>query len=315
METKIKHLISSSDLAKKDYDEMLRRFNYFKNKGVSPDLARGKIVSTLFFQPSTRTMNAFQSAIIRMGGGWIGVMGEKGLSMEKGESFEDTIREYSCFSDLIALRHPDDDSAERAAKHSFVPVLNCGSGSREHAVGTPWIVMMMSYYLKKQESFQGLKIGIYGTPEINRATKSIVPILGMYGVELFIDDLGHFPLPKEIEEKAKANGLKSLKYDKLDNFIGDVDILFLTRGLQKGIIPPDKFPKEKEEMILKSYKPITKEHMKRMKKDAILYMIKPRIFEVERDVDEDPRAAYAKREPYIESMASIISFYLNIEIG
>jgi aspartate carbamoyltransferase catalytic subunit len=309
----IKHLVSSSDLTKKDYDELLRRQAIIQRDGISPDWARGKVAATLFFQPSTRTMNAFQSGMLRMGGGWIGVTGTQGISMEKGESFEDTIREYGCFADLIALRHEDDDSAERAAAHSFVPVLNCGSGSREHAVGTPWIVMMLNGYLGKP--LDGLKVGIYGTPEINRATKSIVPILGMYGVDLFIDDLGHFPLPKEVEEKAKKNGLKSLQYDKLENFIGDVDILFLTRGLQKGIIPPDKFPKEKEEMILKKYKPITKKDVKKMKKDAILYMIKPRIFEVELDVDSDPRAVYAKQEKYVDAISALITYYLGIDIG
>lgn len=308
----IKHLVSSDDLTKEDYDELLRRFNYFVENGISPDLCRGKIVSTLFFQPSTRTMNAFQAGILRLGGGWIGVTGEKGLSMAKGESFEDTIREYSCFSDLIVLRHPDDDSADRAAKSSYVPVLNGGSGSREHAIASPWVVLTMVYYLKRP--LQGLKIGIYGTPEINRCIKAMMPIFGMYGMEVVIDDLGHFPLPKEVEEKAKANGLKSLKYDKLDNFIGDVDILFLTRGLQKGIIPADKFPKEKEELILKSYKPITKEHMKKLKKDSILYMLKPRIFEVEKDVDPDPRATHSKKEPYNEMGAALITYYLGIEI-
>lgn len=308
----MKHLISSKDLSKQDYDEILRRFDYFDTNGISPELAKGKIVSTLFFQPSTRTMNMFQSSIIRLGGGWIGVTGEAGLSMEKGESLEETIREYSCFSDLIALRHPDDDSAERCAPYSYVPLLNCGSGSREHAVATPWVICNMYHYLKRP--FDGLKVGIYGTPEINRVTKAMVPIFGFYGVELFVDDLGNFPIPKEIEQEAIKNGLKGIHYDKLDNFIGDVDILFLTRGLQKGIIPADKFPKEKEEMILKTYKPITKEHMKKMRKDAILYMLKPRIFEVEKDVDDDPRAMYAKKEPYSTLGAALLTFYLGIDI-
>jgi len=308
----MRHLISSSDLTKKDYEELLRIFEHFSKKGIRPDLARGKIGATLFFQPSTRTMNAFQAGMLRMGGGWIGVTGEQGISMEKGESFDDTIREYSCFADFIALRHPDDDSAERAAKVSYVPILNCGSGSREHAVGSPWMIMLMQHYLKR--SIKNLKIGIYGTPEINRATKALVPILGMYGADLYIDDLGHFPVPKDIEEKARKNGLKDLHYGKLDDFIGEIDILMVTRGLQKGIIPPDKFPKEKEEMILKLYKPITKDHMKKLRKDAILFMLKPRIFEIETDVDSDPRACYSKQEPWNELGAAVAAYYLNIKI-
>lgn len=309
---KPKHLVSSLDIPKAGYDEIIRRCNIFVDKGISPDMCRGKIVATLFFQPSTRTMNCFQTAMLRAGGGWIGVMGEKGLSMEKGESFEDTIREYGNFADCIVLRHPDDDSAERAAMVSRVPVINGGSGSREHAVATPMILCYMAYYMKR--SFQGAKIGIYGTPEINRVTKAMVPILAYYGIDLVIDDLGHFPLPKEVEAKARANGIKSIKYDKLENFIGDVDLLFVTRGLQKGIIPPDKFPKEKEEMILKMYRPITMKEVSMMRKDALLVMLKPRIFEIDKEVDSDPRATYSKYEPYTESALAVMTYLLDIEV-
>ena len=121
----MRHIINSSDLTKADYDAIFDRLNHFTQKGISPDIAQGKIGATFFFQPSTRTMNFIQSGMIRMGGGWIGIMGEKGISMEKGESFDDTIREYSCFADFIGIRHPDDDSAVRAAKVSYVPILNC----------------------------------------------------------------------------------------------------------------------------------------------------------------------------------------------
>ncbi|OGF22244.1 hypothetical protein A2Y83_04930 [Candidatus Falkowbacteria bacterium RBG_13_39_14] len=306
----MKHLIYSQDLKKEENIEILRRFKKFIEEGISPDLCRGKIAATLFFQPSTRTMNAFQSGILRAGGGWIGVMGEKGLSMEKGETFEETMREYSCFADCIVVRHPDDDSAERAAASSFVPVINGGSGSREHGVAAIWVVCEMAYFLNR--SIENLKIGIYGTPQINRATKAMVPILGMFGAELFIDDLGHFPLPKDVEDRAKANGLRGITYDKLDNFIGDVDVLFVTRGLQKGIIAD--FPKEKEEMILKNYKPINTGHMKKLRKDAILYMLKPRIFEIEKEVDLDPRAAYVKKEPYAEVALAVMTYLMGIEV-
>jgi aspartate carbamoyltransferase catalytic subunit len=311
-QTSPRHLVSSSDINKAGYDEIFRRSMKFINEGIPPDLMPGKVVATLFFQPSTRTMNAFQVAFLRAGGGWVGVMGEKGLSMEKGESFDDTIREYSSFADVIALRHPDDDSSERAAKVSRVPVINCGGGSKEHAVAPAMMLAVLGMYLKRP--LQGAKIGIYGTPEINRATKAMVPILGMFGVELVIDDLGHFPLPKDVETKAKKNGLNSLSYGKLDDFIGDVDILFITRGLQKGIIPADKFPKEKEGMILKLYKPITKEHVKKMRKDALLYMIKPRIFEIETDVDDDPRAIYSKHEPYTEACLAVVTYLLGVQV-
>jgi aspartate carbamoyltransferase catalytic subunit len=308
-----KNLVSSSDLTKADYDQLIKDFNFLVENGIDPNLARGKVIATLFFQPSTRTMNSFQSAIIRMGGGWLGVTNSDSISMSKGESFEDTIREYSTYSDLIAIRHPDDEAAEKAAATSFVPVLNCGCGSREHAVYTAMILMVLQFYLKRP--LEGLKIGIYGTPEINRASKALLPILGLYGVELFVDDLGHFPFPEDVVNLAKKNGLKSITYGKLDDFIGEVDALVLTRGLQKGNIPADKFSKEKEELVLKNYIPINKEHMKKLRKDAILYMIKPRIFEIEKEVDSDPRSAYMSDEPNTEAVAALIAYFLGIKIG
>lgn len=308
----IKHLISSQDVDKKGYDDILRRFKKFMDEGISPDLCKGKVVATLFFQPSTRTMMGFQSAMLRAGGGWIGVTDDKAISMGKGESFEDTIKTFGMFADIIALRHPDDDSAEKAAKASLVPVINGGSGSKEHAVAAISLLCDWCHNLKRP--LEGLSVGIYGTPEINRCCKALVPAMGMYGMSVVIDDLGHFPLPKEVEERAKKNGLKELRYDKLDNFIGDVDVLVITRGLQKGIIPEDKFPKEKQEMILKSYKPINVEHMKKLRKDAILSMITPRIFEIEKEVDADPRAIYAKYEPFTEVLLATLTYFLDIEV-
>ena len=95
----MKHLIYSKDLKKEEYDEILRRFNKFVKDGIPNDICRGKIIATLFFQSSTRTMTMFQTAMIRAGGGWVGVIGEDAISMSKGESLEDTIREYGSFAE------------------------------------------------------------------------------------------------------------------------------------------------------------------------------------------------------------------------
>lgn len=308
----IKHLIYSQDLSKEEYDEIFRRTKIFIDKGIPPELCRRKIVATLFFSPSTRTMLAFQTAMLRAGGGYVGVTGGGGLSMEKDESLEDTIKIFGSFADCIVIRHPDDDSAERAREASIIPVINGGSGSKEHLAAAIFLLTRWFYNLKKP--LEGLKVGIYGTPEINRVCKALIPIMGMYKMSLVVDDLGHFPVPKEVEEQAKANGLKELRYDKLDNFLGDIDVLTVTRGLQKGIIPEDKFPKEKKELILKSYKPINTDHMKKLRPDAILSMIPPRIFEIEKEVDSDPRALHSKKTQNVESGLAIMTYLLDIEV-
>ena len=140
----------------------------------------------------------------------------------------------------------------------------------------------------------------------------MVPIFGHFGLELFVDDLGGaFPLPKEVEDAARANGIKDIKYGKLDDFISEVDALMLTRGLQKGIID---LPKDKEDAVLKLYRPINKEHMKKLRKDAILYMIKPKIFEVERDVDSDQRTNLAVPEPFSEAGLAVLTYLLGIKV-
>lgn len=306
-----KNLVWSSDMSKKDYDQFLKTSKQFIKNGVPKDIFKGRVGSSLFFQPSTRTMIAFQSAMIRGGGGWIGVSGVSGLSMEKGESLEDTVRAFSSHSDVLIIRHQDEDSAVRAAASSFVPVINGGSGSKEHAVAGVVILADIYHYLGRIDN---LKIGIYGTPGINRCVKALVPVLGHYGVRLVVDDLGGFPIPKEVEEVAKKNGLKEIVYDKLDNFIGDVDFLIATRGLQKGIIPEGEFPKEKEEQILKNYKPINTGHMKKLRQDAYFEMLTPCIFEVEKDVEPDPRCLHSKKTYFTENMAAIIAYLLDIKV-
>src|SRR5437764_213101 len=107
------HLISSIDIDKAGYEEILRRGEKFLKQGIPPHLMEGKVVGTLFFQPSTRTQACFQSAMIRSGGGWLGVSDSHATSMDKGETLEDTVRTFGGYSDIIVLRHPDPEATEK----------------------------------------------------------------------------------------------------------------------------------------------------------------------------------------------------------
>src|SRR3989344_1110388 len=308
----LKRLVNSMDIDKKGYDEIVRRGIKFIHEGIQGDVLKNKIVSTLFFQPSTRTMISFESAVIRGGGGWIGVSGTSGLSMEKGESLEDTIKSFSDASDCIVLRHGDDDSADRAAKVAHVPVINAGSGSREHAVAAAMMLVLLAKYMK--QPLQGARIGVYGTPQINRCMKALAPILGLYNVDLYIDDLGHFPLPDDVEKITRENGIKNIMYGKLDEFIGEIDSLLVTRALQKGIIPEDEFPQEKQDEIMKNFITLNIDHVQKMREDATVFMIKPLIFEVDKSVDGDSRAVYTKPEPWAECALAVMTYLLGIRI-
>lgn len=178
----MKHLVNSMDLTKEEYLSIFEQGMNFVKNGIPNDALKNKVIATVFLQPSTRTMSAFQSVAIRAGGGWIGTTDPKAISISKGETLEDTIKTYSSFADLIAIRHEEDDSAERAADVSAVPIINCGAGTREHAVGA---AMILFNILAHAEEIRGKKIGIYGTPGINRICHAMIPVMGFFNMDLY----------------------------------------------------------------------------------------------------------------------------------
>lgn len=302
-----KHLIHSEDINKAGYDEIFRRASKFLKEGIPPHLMEGKVVATLFFQGSTRTQAAFQSAMIRSGGGWLGVSDANNTSMSKGETLEDTVRTFGGYSDIIVLRHPQDDATEVGARSSRVPVINAGNGNKEHAIGGAMMILNIYHFLGR---LQGIKVGAYGPAEFSRAFKAMIKILGYYGVQVFIDDInGNFPLPKDVEEQAMKNGMKSIKYDKLDNFIGEVDWLIIPNA-----VPTVHITKKQEAALKKYYKPINTEHMKKLRKDAWLDMVTPCVYEVEKDVYPDPRTVFTKKETNTELTLALMTYYLDINV-
>lgn len=222
-----RHLVCSQDIDKAGYDEIMRRAESFLAGGIPSRLMEGKVVATLFFQPSTRTQARFQSAIIRAGGGWLG--DARNTYDGKSESLEDTVRTFSDYADIIVLRHPQPDAAEMGARVSRVPVLNGGNGTKEHATGAGFMLYNIRHYLGHVE---GATIGFYGPAECSRCAKALLPLLGYYGANVFVDDLqGHFPFPKDVAEAAHGNGLGALEYDRLDRFIDRVDWLVVCNAV------------------------------------------------------------------------------------
>lgn len=302
-----KHLISSTDIDKSGYDEIFRRAKKFLDSGIPTDLMKGKVVGTLFFQPSTRTQACFQSAMIRSGGGWLGVSDVHATSMEKGETLEDTVRTFGGYTDIIVLRHPQANATEIGAKDSRVPVLNGGNGNQEHALGGGLMLFNIYNFLGK---LSGIKVGAYGTCEFSRAFKATVKILGYYGVELYIDDLnGNFPLPQDVEETAKKNGIKSITYGKLDDFIDKVNWLIIPNA-----VPTVHITEQQQEVLDKNYKPINTDQMKKLRADAWLDMITPCVFEIEKDVYPDPRTIFTKKEIHTEYALALMTYFLDIKV-
>lgn len=304
-----KHLIVSENIDQAGYNEIFRRAEKFIQESIPLCLMQGKIVATLFFQPSTRTQSMFQAGMIRSGGGWLGVSDIKTTFINDGEKFEDLIRTFGGYSDIIVLRHPQDNATEIAAKNSRVPVINGGNGDKEHAIGGMMMVFNMYHYLK---GLQSKKIGIYGPVAISGTIKAMVKILGYYGAEVLVDDIhGNFPLPDDVVGQAKKNGIESITYDQLDNFIEEVDWLLISDAapmLTNSLT-------EKEGAILKRYyKPINTEHMKRLRQDAWLDMVTPIIYEIEKDVYPDPRCIFMKKELHTELAVALMTYFLDVHV-
>ena len=309
-----KHLISANDIDKEGYIELMRRVKKFVDEGIPNDLLRGKVIATLILQTSIRTMTSHQAGMIRAGGGWVGLAGEgigKDAVLGKDESWEDLITAYSSYADCILMRHPEDDAAERAAKVSNVPIINGGSGTREHAVGALMMLAHMSYHLKKP--LEGLKVGIYGTPGANsgggRCCRAMIPLFGHYGMEVIVDDLdGKFPVDDATVRKAMDNGLKSLEYGKREDFIGDVDALVLTKAGGSALTP------ELAEHVKSSFEPVGNAELAKMKDDAQLVVITPRCGEVLDEVDSDPRSLHMLYTPFQEAAVAMMSYLLGVEV-
>jgi len=306
----INHYVKATNFGKKDFLDLFRRTDKLINEKLNyKKLCNGKVIATLFFEPSTRTSSAFQSGIIKMGGGWIGESEMKNSSISKGEDFADTIKSFSGFADLLVIRHPDDMAAENAIKYSEVPVINGGCGTKEHPLAFSFLYKAH----RELKKINNLKVGFYGTPGINRMSKSLLQILGMFKSEVYIDDLGMFPFPADLEKNSRNLGLKKINYCNLDEFIGKVDMLLVTDLIKKNMAAAKSKPVSSS--FFQKFKPINMNHINQMKKNSILTMTIPRTIEIEHNVDMHPKAAYMRISKEFQYLnMALITKLLNIKI-
>ncbi len=278
-----KNIISTDQFSRDDLEVL---FKLTDDIIANPDkYARAlerKIVSTLFYEPSTRTRLSFESAVCRLGGKVISTENAREVSSAvKGETLQDTVRVVNGYADAIVIRHSDNDSAEIAASVSNVPILNAGAGSGEH----PTQALLDMYTIRqKKGNFNGLKVAISGDLLKGRTVHSLVKLLSLYD-DVTIYGLSHefFKLPETYVEFMKDHGVKYIPCSEFTDLPEDLDILYHTRtqlerlsGAGAGI----------DEYI------IDKEVMNRFSSETYLMHPLPRIREIAAEVDADPRAIY-----------------------
>ena len=266
------------------------------------EIARGKTLGYLFFEPSTRTRLSFESAMALLGGTSVGIADAASSSIHKGETLGDTVKVISSYCDVLVLRHSLDGSSRFAAEISNKPVINAGSGTEEHPTQT----IQDLYTIKKEKKkIDGLKIGITGDLKYGRTVYSLLYGLRNYDVDLHLIS----PESLRIRSDSTYDIKKELSYTEssnIDEYIEDLDVLYVTR------IQKERFPDEEEYAKVKGSYVIGSDMVKKMKDDAIILHPLPRIDEISADVDNTKHAKYFEQVEYGKyTRAALLGLILN----
>jgi len=296
-------IISIRDLSKDDLEQIYAKTNEIMEMPAEQrrEIARGKTLGYLFFEPSTRTRLSFQSAMALIGGTSFGIADATSSSVQKGESLADTVRIMSGYTDAIVLRHSLDGSSKFAAEVSDKPLINAGSGTEEH----PTQAIQDLYTIKKElGKINGKNIGIVGDLKYGRTVYSLLYGLSNYDVKVHLIS----PESLKIRSDSTYNLKKNLSYtesENLDEYIEDLDVLYVTR------IQKERFPDEEEYVKVKGSYVIGQDVVNKMKDDAILLHPLPRIDEISTDVDSTKQAKYFQQAEYGKfTRAAILSLLL-----
>lgn len=283
MEFKGRDIISIEDFSREESSYILdvsRSMEPLAQKGS--DMLKGKILATLFFEPSTRTRLSFEAAMLKLGGSTIGFADAAIASVKKGENLADTVRTVENYADAIALRHPLEGSARLAAEFSRVPIINAGSGAEEH----PTQALIDLYTIRKEKGgIDGLKIAIIGDLRYGRTVHSLAYALASYNIELYLVSPESLRIRREVLETIK--GEVPVHEDlTLEKIIPDIDVMYITR------IQKERFPDATEYAKVKGTYRIDLETLKKAKKDLIILHPLPRVDEIAPEVDSTPQARY-----------------------
>ncbi len=296
------HVLNISDFSKSDLDYILKvASNIAKNPARFGEIAKGKILATLFFEPSTRTRLSFESAMLRLGGGVIGFSDMSASSTSKGETIEDTSRTVSCYCDLMAVRHPTPLQPHKMASVATVPVINAGDGPNEHPTQTITDLVTIQQRFGRLEN---LTIGLCGDLKYGRTVHSLIKMLARFkGNSFALIAPPALQMPDDIIEMLDAEKVPYKITADMEVAIPELDMLYMTRVQKERFTDPEEYQRLKGVYILE------RDKLKLAKKDMIVLHPLPRVDEISTDVDTDERAWYFKQAQFgvYARMALIIS--------
>jgi aspartate carbamoyltransferase catalytic subunit len=277
-----KSLVSINDYTKDEYIKILDLAEVFEKKPVQ-NVLQGKVIASLFFEPSTRTRLSFESAVNRLGGKIIGFSDTSSSSITKGETLYDTIRTVSNYCDLIVMRHPLEGSARFASEITNVPIINAGDGANQHPTQT----LLDLYSIRKtQGTLDNLNIFMVGDLKYGRTVHSLLMAMSKFNTTYNFIAPEELKIPEEYKLFLENHGLKYYEHRDFTDIISRADIIYMTRVQKERFSDPIEYERTKNAYVLKNEFLInTKENLR------VLHPL-PRVSEIEQEVDMNPKAYY-----------------------
>ena len=284
----MRHLIDFGDLTRAEWESLYQRCSDIMDHPADfMDACRGRVMASLFYEPSTRTNFSFQTAMLRVGGTVFGFADPKSTSTAKGETLKDTIKMVSGYADVVVMRNPKEGAAKAASLYSDVPVINAGDGGHMHPTQT---TADLTTITRLRGKVDGLSVGLCGDLKNGRTVHSLIKALAKFeGIKFFLIAPRELAVPEYMRAFMREHGMWFTEVTGLEAVIPQLDVLYMTRIQRERFDDPWEYERLKDSYVLDTEKMrLAKEKM------CVLHPL-PRVNEISVKVDDDPRAAYFRQ--------------------
>lgn len=287
----MRHLVDFSDLLRTEWDELYQRCcAIIDHPADFMDACKGKVMASLFYEPSTRTNFSFQSAMLRVGGTVFGFSDPQSSSVSKGETLKDTIKMVSGYADVVVMRNPREGAAKAASLYSDVPVINAGDGGHMHPTQT---IADLTTITRLRGKVDGLSVGLCGDLNHGRTVHSLIKAMATFqGIKFYLIAPRELAVPEYIRVFLREHGMWFVEVTGLETVMPQLDVLYMTRIQKERFVDPLEYEACKGVYVL------TRRKLERAKKDLLVMHPLPRVDEISICVDDDPRAVYFDQARY-----------------
>ena len=284
-----KDILHANQFSKKDIDVIIKNASFFEKEFKKREfltLLKGKILATLFFEPSTRTRLSFETAMQRLGGRVISVASAESSSAAKGETVADTARTVAQYADAIVIRHPRLGSAKEAADAVPIPVINAGDGAGQH----PTQALLDIYTIYKElGSLKNLTVAMVGDLKNGRTVHALAELLSLFQARLYFVSPDLLRMPKEITSGLREKGIEVVETEDMFKAASESSLIYMTRIQKERFVDLSEYERVKGSYI------INRDFLDRLKKKIIILHPLPRVDEISTDVDDYSGAAYFRQ--------------------